>query len=350
MLSVEENLLTHKTIFLNLSLKERAIGLEQVIKDLGSFFAIDISFWNLTQKKPIKLDIKILHNQSLINSTDSGSFQTLIEDVSYQSKAVQIQEVIDALVDIYHNYDLGIFLIENLNQVLVDKSLDVFQLEQLKTWLIKLAQKSRLSENFYIVLLGSSFDTNWQYKEIAPEVHLPYLSNQEVISLLKDKFSELNLDDEDLDNLLVKSGNLLSGLTLPDLIWGVNNITNSLSTDSSVSQYLAGLLAYKQDKLKLLGLSFLPPPEISQVGGMDLLKEHIANLELEFTADRQRFKIDKSPAWALVGVPGVGKSLTAKVLQMKLALPMIFLPADKIKSGGSSYLAKILALCEANAP
>lgn len=346
MLTVEENLLVHKTIFLNLSLKERAIGLDQIIKDLSSFFDLHVFFWNLTKKKAIELNLQAINEQLI----DSQFSQTLTEATAYHNKAVGVEEIIDALVDIYENSDSGIFIIENLNQVLVSESLDIFQFEQLKTWLIKLAQKSRLSDKFYIVLLGSSHEITWEYGGIAPEINLPYLSNQEVVSLLKEKFSELNLDDEDRDNLIAKSGNLLAGMTLPHLLWGVDNITNSLPDDSSVSQYLAGLLAYKQEKLKLLGLSFLPPPEISEVGGMDLLKQHIANLEIEFAADRKRFKIDKPPAWALVGVPGVGKSHTAKILQMKLALPMIFLPADKIKSNGSAYLAKILELCEVNAP
>ena len=147
-----------------------------------------------------------------------------------------------------------------------------------------------------------------------------------------------------------KAGHTLSGLSQPELLWGVDSITNSLDEDLDTQTYIERLLEYKQNKLKQLGLSFLPPPEIGEIGGMDLLKENIKKLEIELAADRSKYNIPETDGWVLVGIPGVGKSLSAKVIQIKLSLPMIHIPAEKVKENGPAYLARILKLCEANAP
>jgi SpoVK/Ycf46/Vps4 family AAA+-type ATPase len=226
---------------------------------------------------------------------------------------------------------------------------DVFQFEQIKTWIIRLTQKSRREKDFYLIILGSS-NSEWQFEDIAPTVRLPYLSADEVADLLKEKFAKLKLKDSDKNHLTDKAKHILTGMTAPELDWGIENITNSLKNNHSVQNYIDGLLEYKQKKLKDLGLSFLPPPEIDEVGGMDILKQYIDNLEIEFAADQQKYNIPRPQGYVLVGVPGAGKSLVAKVLQQRLAMPMIHIPVEKIKDLGASYLARILELCEANAP
>jgi SpoVK/Ycf46/Vps4 family AAA+-type ATPase len=368
---IEEQLLSNRTIFLNLSLKERAIGLDDIVKDLSSFFDLPINFWNLSKSTASKV---IFRENTVTNHKYLGDYidkdlehsPTANRNISSLTKRLQDQktltssptktytaqsfeDIITTLTNVSKRSDRGIFIIENINQLISSKTLDVFQFEQIKTWMIRLTQKSRREKDFYLIILGSS-NSEWQFEDIAPTVRLPYLSADEVADLLKEKFAKLKLKDSDKNHLTDKAKHILTGMTAPELNWGIENITNSLKNNNSVQNYIDGLLEYKQKKLKDLGLSFLPPPEINEVGGMDILKQYIDNLEIEFAADQQKYNIPRPQGYVLVGVPGAGKSLVAKVLQQRLAMPMIHIPVEKIKDLGASYLARILELCEANAP
>jgi SpoVK/Ycf46/Vps4 family AAA+-type ATPase len=368
---IEEQLLSNRTIFLNLSLKERAIGLDDIVKDLSSFFDLPINFWNLSKSSASKV---IFRENTVTNHKYLGDYidkdlehsPTANRNISSLTKRLQDQktltssptktytaqsfeDIITTLTNVSERSDRGIFIIENINQLISSKTLDVFQFEQIKTWMIRLTQKSRREKDFYLIILGSS-NSEWQFEDIAPTVRLPYLSADEVADLLKEKFAKLKLKDSDKNHLTDKAKHILTGMTAPELDWGIENITNSLKNNHSVQNYIDGLLEYKQKKLKDLGLSFLPPPEIDEVGGMDILKQYIDNLEIEFAADQQKYNIPRPQGYVLVGVPGAGKSLVAKVLQQRLAMPMIHIPVEKIKDLGASYLAQILELCEANAP
>lgn len=371
MAKIEEQLLSNRTIFLNLSLKERAIGLDDIVKDLSSFFDLPINFWNLSKSTASKV---IFRENTVTNHKYLGDYidkdlehsPTANRNISSLTKRLQDQktltssptktytaqsfeDIITTLTNVSERSDRGIFIIENINQLISSKTLDVFQFEQIKTWMIRLTQKSRREKDFYLIILGSS-NSEWQFEDIAPTVRLPYLSADEVADLLKEKFAKLKLKDSDKNHLTDKAKHILTGMTAPELNWGIENITNSLKNNHSVQNYIDGLLEYKQKKLKDLGLSFLPPPEIDEVGGMDILKQYIDNLEIEFAADQQKYNIPRPQGYVLVGVPGAGKSLVAKVLQQRLAMPMIHIPVEKIKDLGASYLARILELCEANAP
>lgn len=399
MLKIEEQLLSNKAVFLNLTLQERATGLDDIVGDLSSFFNLPVYFWNLSRSNAGRIvlrkrsDIDLanrlkaerikasdleeffpseLVESSMLSLTDSqpifspsstaiGSksknltsslarrLQDRLPEKHVVHKTQSFVGIIEALIQVYESSETGIFIIENINQLLSSKTLDVFQYEQIKTWLIKLTQKARETKNFYLILLGSS-GLEWNFDELAPLVRLPYLNHKEIAKILKDRFAKLQLKDSDKYDLTEKAGHILTGMSKPELNWGIDNITNSLKEDNTVAAYVEGLLKFKQNKLSQLGLSFLPPPEIDTVGGMDILKAYIDNLKILFSCDRQKYNIPQEQGWALVGVPGSGKSLVAKVMQFRLALPMIHIPIDKVKDRGPGYLARILELCEAYAP
>lgn len=356
---IEANLLTHRTIYLNLSLKERTIGLNDIIKDLSSFFKLNIYFWNLSKQYASVINIKENTKQvpkklALVSKESIAVESTQNDNIKLNQKDRKVfkeqsfEDIISSLIEIYETDNTGIYIIENINQLISSDNLNVFQFEQLKTWILKLTQKSRQEQDFYIILLGNTKE-KWDFQDIAPVIKLPYLNIQEISSILKNRFEKLNLKDSDEDNLINKASHILSGITLPELNWGIDNITNSLTNNTTISDYIDGLLKFKQQKLKNLGLSFLPPPVINNIGGMDVLKKYIDDLKIEFSVDK-KYNIAKPQGWLLVGVPGSGKSLSAKVLQMKLSMPMIHVPIEEIKGRGPQYLAEIFKLCEANAP
>lgn len=386
MVKIEERLLETKAIFLNLTLQERATGLDDIVGDFSSFFNLAIYFWNLSKLNATRivlrerneerveeklassselekfLDLDLEQSFSLENLTNAVQTESwnsplcerlkdkrseAVSTVEYPSRS--FSSVINALIQVYESKETGIYIVENINQLLSSDTLDIFQYEQIKTWIIKLTQKARETPDFYLVLLGSS-EAKWEFEELAPLVKLPYLKHYEITQILVEKFTRLKLKDSDKYELIEKAGHILTGMSKPELHWGITNITNSLKEDNTVAAYIAGLLEFKQNKLSGLGLSFLPSPEVSTVGGMDILKNNIDNLKILFSCDRQKYNLPQEQGWALVGVPGAGKSLVAKVMQSELALPMIYIPIDKVKDRGPAYLAHVLELCEAYAP
>ena len=344
---IEEDLLTHRTIYLSLSLQERTTGLDEVVKDLSSFFGLTVYFWNLSLSSAEKItrsEAEYSESTSVVSQNDNNSAL-----LTKKPKAQKFDNIIHALIDIYHREETGIYIIENIDRLVTSNTLDIFQYELLKTWIIKLAQKSRQQKDFLLILLGT-IEEEWNFEEIAPLVRMPYMSGVQISTILKREFAQLRLKDSDKDNLIDKAVHILSGMSQPELIWGIDNITNSLKIDNTTKAYLEGLLEYKKQKLKNLGLNFLPKPELGEIGGMDILKQYIERLEIEFSADTKKYKIPIPQGWALAGVPGSGKSLSAKIISQKLALPMIHLPIEEVKSRGPQHLARILKLVEANAP
>lgn len=355
MRKIEENLLTHRTIYLNLSLQERTTGLDEIVKDLSSFFNLPIYFWNLSKSHATPLKLKGNSAKQTIQKSKKDSRNNLSEALS-TTKAVAekcttrtFDDIITALIDIYEQQHPAIYIVENADRLITSNSLNIFQYELLQTWIVKLAQKSRRETDFYFVLLGTTQE-NWFLNEIAPRVELPYMKVDEIASILSNKFAQLNLKDSDKDRLIDKAKHILLGMSQPELLWGVDNITNSLKNNNTVAAYIKGLLEYKKQKLKNLGLNFLPQTNIGDIGGMDILKQYIDRLEIEFTAEARKYNIPIPQGWALVGVPGAGKSLSAKVLAQKLSLPIIHLPIEEVQNKGSIYLSRILKLAEANAP
>jgi SpoVK/Ycf46/Vps4 family AAA+-type ATPase len=83
----------------------------------------------------------------------------------------------------------------------------------------------------------------------------------------------------------------------------------------------------RQRKLEILKqtqvLSLVPEASIEDVGGLDLLKEHLELRKLGFTPEAREFGITAPKGFLVVGPPGAGKSLIARATANLLKLPLI---------------------------
>lgn len=71
-------------------------------------------------------------------------------------------------------------------------------------------------------------------------------------------------------------------------------------------------------------LEFFSPSEtISDVGGLDMLKEWLRTRERAFSREAQDYGLPAPKGIALIGIPGTGKSLTAKMIAGLWRLPLI---------------------------
>jgi AAA+ superfamily predicted ATPase len=77
-------------------------------------------------------------------------------------------------------------------------------------------------------------------------------------------------------------------------------------------------------------LELMKPGKIEDVGGLDQLKQWIAMRKCCFTAEAMAFGVSKPLGIALIGPPGTGKSVSAKLIAAVLAQPLIRMDVGRL--------------------
>ncbi len=141
-----------------------------------------------------------------------------------------------------------------------------------------------------------------------------------------DKDTDLRMDgisvkltDREIDEV-VRS---LQGLTLDE---AEHAIRKSAFKDHSLDAHdLSQILAEKGQIVKKSGaLEFYPPQEtLDNVGGLDALKSWLKVKHRAFSTEARQAGVDAPRGLLLIGVPGCGKSLTAKAISSFWRLPLL---------------------------
>ena len=83
------------------------------------------------------------------------------------------------------------------------------------------------------------------------------------------------------------------------------------------------ILAYKTAKLAAKGLRITPEPDVKSLGGLDLLLRDLNKIKKLFLPSALERGLRPPKGCLLWGLPGTGKSLTAKMLSQILKVPLI---------------------------
>ncbi len=108
--------------------------------------------------------------------------------------------------------------------------------------------------------------------------------------------------------------------------------------------------AARQAKLALIGLESEPPPDIPDVAGLDALMDTLPSIRAGFSDAARAAGLKYPKGFLIAGVPGTGKTLAARVIASKLALPMISLGVDLVCDRGIEPLKLMLAAAEQCSP
>lgn len=95
------------------------------------------------------------------------------------------------------------------------------------------------------------------------------------------------------------------------------------------------------------------PPTLSEVGGLDALKDWLARRRLAMREEARKFGLPEPRGVLLIGVQGCGKSLFAKATASELKLPLLRFDLGRLFAGDSGpdeRLRQALAVTEAMAP
>ena len=101
------------------------------------------------------------------------------------------------------------------------------------------------------------------------------------------------------------------------LSYGEINILNKKEMSSD------DVLSYKTEKLASKGLRITPEPDVDTIGGLDLLIRDLNKIRRLFSAAAAEERLRPPKGCLMWGLPGTGKSLTAKMLSRILKVPLI---------------------------
>jgi ATPase family associated with various cellular activities (AAA) len=110
------------------------------------------------------------------------------------------------------------------------------------------------------------------------------------------------------------------------------------------------LETYRNARLSLMGVKYDPPPVFKEIAGLDELVAAIDKLKFRFSQQAIDLGLPYPKGWLLVGIPGTGKTYSARSIASALGYPMLSLEIDKIKVGGLTAMARVLEIARVCAP
>jgi ATPase family associated with various cellular activities (AAA) len=123
-----------------------------------------------------------------------------------------------------------------------------------------------------------------------------------------------------------------------------------LSEAKLAPDFWADVDTARQAKLALIGLESEPPPDIPDVAGLDSLMDTLPSIRAGFSDAARAAGLKYPKGFLIAGVPGTGKTLAARVIASKLALPMISLGVDLVCDRGVEPLKLMLTAAEECSP
>ncbi len=203
---------------------------------------------------------------------------------------------------------------------------------QIIQWFLRLITQ-KIDQCYLILTNGIGQSLPDYLLPLIPSVNWPLPNLSEIQTLLREK---LGTTDESLAVTLagLSKAEIMTGLRLIDPLQAIK----------------PQLLSFKQQQLGALGLTFLPLPNLSTVGGLDRIKTAISQVAIDYSDQASANGIPFPKGWLLAGPPGTGKTFTAKICAVELGFPLISVGVDVIKSFGAAYLKQLLIRIESASP
>lgn len=237
------------------------------------------------------------------------------------------QKGIEAYIDYLKNLnESAVVIFENLVNVLIENH-----------WLFNLVYDlESLSEKKTWVFLETGTETKINETSLVPYFELALPSVQDVFAFYRD----LGIAPS---QTLVRSS-----LGIPK-----GELTRLLKRLSLFEDVETSVRSYRLNKLLDLGLEIFPEPNIKSAGGLDRLEACLDRVATLLNPIAQDFNLELPKGMLLWGLPGTGKSLSAKLGASKLSVPLLSVDWGGLVSQGAQgefQFRYLLNLAETIAP
>lgn len=206
--------------------------------------------------------------------------------------------------------------------------------------------------NVTVLIVDSKLVIPPELEKLITMVELRPPQEEEIRELLNNIASEnlLTIDEDSMTELVMA----FSGLS----VFEIKQIANlALATDGEISRHSKKLiLSEKKQAIQKSGLLELIEPGDLEIGGLENLKEYLQNNKAVFNNPgiAASHGIDMPAGVMIVGMPGCGKSLTAKCISKEFGVPLLRLDIGRLmgKYVGESEenLRKAIRVAEATTP
>ena len=269
--------------------------------------------------------------------SDNGNFTPIPEQEEPEQLLKYISSRIAEASDISE-----VFILEDFHEYIEERNV--------KIKLRQLAETLRFFRK-HIIIVSSvmTLPTELEKYVTVVEIPLPDRGDLEKVLMNVAKNANAELNDE-LKKRLIDSA---LGMTVmeADLAYCLAAVKNKFDINSPRT------VAFEKEQIiKKSGLLdyYQVNEDLRNVGGMELLKAWLEKRKLAYDFKAQLWKLPEPKGVLLLGVPGCGKSLTAKCIASLWNMPLLRLDIGKIFEGivGSSEdnIRRAIATAEAVAP
>jgi SpoVK/Ycf46/Vps4 family AAA+-type ATPase len=289
--------------------------LENLVKANISSIYIESFEWQRFQSKIRKISIDTKKKLFYFNDTKGlGKFIEKDKVFDYEDDKTDIIEVIENIEE------EAIYVFEEVHSYLNDEKV----VNKFKFIIRELKQKK---SNFIFFSTVLNIPKELEKELIILDMPLPTLDDLE--ALFKNIAKEYNISSN-INISILKS---LLGLTIEE---ATNAISKAIAQNGKLSEdEIEILILQKEQIIKKSGhLEYFHPNDtMNSIGGLDNLKEWLKIRKKAFLPNAKKYKLKSPKGIMLLGIPGTGKSLSAKAVSNSWKMPLLRLDFGKVFGG-----------------
>ena len=321
------------------------------------FWSVTRGLLDLTENlaEIISGEMKVVEGQQItVQKNQDGNYDICkVEPITGPADPYQILE------EIQHYPEGGIFVLVDYHQYLRQQNPDPITLRKVRDLFGDLKDTRKT-----VVLVAPRLDLPGDLEKEITYLDLPLPNRDELGAMLDQAVQEIREiaeegDERTKEALAVLEPQLADRDKIVSAAAGLTRAEwENVVAKCFVQRRLETTLINQEKKqiVKKGGLLefFETPESMASVGGLDNLKEWVRKARLRFTPQAKAFGLTPPRGILLVGPPGTGKSLVAKVASHELQIPALRLDmsmiASKYYGETSNNIRKALDMADAIAP
>ena len=195
----------------------------------------------------------------------------------------------------------------------------------------------------FVVCLETYVELPAHLAPLIPVLAYEHTSPEQLQQIVKKIFGgQFDLKDENLYRSCL-------GLPCGELEMALLRLSRAINSNEEL---VNAVLAYKKNKLKGQGVEFISSPDVPEAGGLDLLEEILERAGALLKPEAKNHNLKFPKGMILWGLPGTGKSLSAKLAASKMGVPMVAADWSGLR-GATAFesrknLREFLKFCDAN--